>query len=173
MKQRYWFFLTQKKYTLFYLAEHLNESIRIERYMNIGLAVISTGSLAGLFAWPAAQFFLTIILALAQIVTAARPYLPYEKRVSELEKGISALNVVYAQIEEQWDTISGDELSDAEINELYYKYEHMWNEIDSKLLKADMLPVKQAIKDKAEEAKNNYFSVMFGGQNGTEGNTRK
>ena len=76
MAYRYWSMMTDKKFALIYLGLHYHKNVQIERLMNIILAIISTGSLGALLFFDQHQYILTIILALAQIVTAARPYLP-------------------------------------------------------------------------------------------------
>lgn len=81
----------QKKYHLFCLWYHLNLYITLDRWMNIFLAVISTGSLVGLFTSDTYQKLLAVVLALTQIITAVSPYLPFEKRIKQLDKGISLL----------------------------------------------------------------------------------
>lgn len=51
-----------------------------------------------------AQRVLIIILALAQIVTAAKPYLPFQNCMNEIDKGLVTLNLIYNDIEKEWDS---------------------------------------------------------------------
>lgn len=154
--------MTQKKYALCYLGCHFNGCVKLERVANIVLAIISTGALAGLFISKQYRFVLTIILALAQVYTAARPYLPYENRIKELEKGLFSLNRLYLEIEEHWQEVSSGKLSDEDINILIFKFEKKWLEIDAEVLKQDALPRKRKYADMAEEEKNNYFRILYG-----------
>ena len=163
MAERYWHLMTDKKFALIYLGLHYHRNVKIERWLDIILAVISTGSLGALFVLDEYQFVLTVILALAQVATAARPYLPYQYRVKELDKGITLLNALYNEIEKKWFLISDGKLSDDEINELYYKYLKKWDELDSEILKKDSLPRRKNMINIAQEEKNQYFEVMFGG----------
>lgn len=163
MVERYWSMMTDKKFTLIYLGLHYHRNVKIERWMDIILAVISTGSLGALFVMDEYQKVLTVILALAQIVTAARPYLPYQYRLKEIDKGILPLNVLYNEIEKKWNSIASGDFSDAEVNELYYDFLKKWDKIDAEILKKDSLPRKKKMIVQADKEKNQYFEVMFGG----------
>ncbi len=163
MREQYWTMMTQKKYHLYYLGYQLGLYVRIENWLNIVLAVISTGSLVGLFAWEGGQTLLAVILAIAQMVTAARPYLPFERRVKELDKGILLLTKVYADIEKKWNEINIDGIEDSEINDLYYIYLKQWDEVDGEILKKDSLPYVEKYYTKAGEENERYFANLFGG----------
>ena len=163
MAYRYWSMMTDKKFALIYLGLHYHKNVQIERWMNIILAIISTGSLGALLFFDQHQYILTIILALAQIVTAARPYLPYQYRMQEIEKGLLALNDLYNDIEEKWLSIASGKLTDEEINNIYYSSVRKWDELDSKILKKDSLPRRKKFIKQANDEKEMYFTVMFGG----------
>ena len=163
MRQQYWTMMTQKKFSLFYLGLHLQVYERIERVLDITLAIISTGSLAGLFICEECQWFLTVVLALAQVVTAARPYLPYANRIKELDKGILLLKQIYLEIEKTWNEISISDVEDMEVNKLRYKYEKKWEDIDGEILKNDSLPRKEKYIGLASEENERYFANLFGG----------
>lgn len=163
MVKRYWCMMTQKKFTLIYLGKHYHRNVKIERWMNTILAVVSTGSLGALLFLDQHQYFLTVILALAQILTAARPYLPYQYRMKEIEKGLFVLNSLYCEIEEKWLSIASGKLTDEEINTIFYTYMRKWDELDAKILKEDSLPRRKKLVTQANDEKDKYFEVMFGG----------
>ena len=163
MKERYWSLMTQKKFALFYLGCHLHKCVLIERCTSIILAVISTGSLAGLIFNEKSRVVLTCILALTQIFTAAKPYLPFERRLKELDRGIPLLNMVYMDIEKDWNRIFDEDPSEDDINKIYYKHAKKWDEIDSEILKGDVLPFNKKYEESANAEKDRYFENMFGG----------
>lgn len=163
MIQRYWNKMTQMKFHLIYLGYHYHRTTTIERWLNIILAVISTGSLAGLFLSYSTQKIWAIVLILSQAITAAKPYLPFESRIRELDKGIGALDVVYEEVEEQWNKVLSGIYDDSKINELIYKYEKQWDKIDATMLIGDSLPRKKRLIEMADKEKNQYFELMFGG----------
>lgn len=112
MYDQYWSFMFAKKYELIYLGMQRHHYILIERISNIILAIISTGSLAGLLITGELRLLLALILAFAQIYTAAKPYLPFESRSHDLGAEISALTVLYSRIEKDWLLVAEGKLSD-------------------------------------------------------------
>lgn len=163
MAERYWAMMTDKHFHLMYLGLHHHRNVVIERWLDIILAVTSTGALGALIMCDEMQIVLTMILAITQIVTSARPYLPFHKRMDELDKGISHLNLLYYKIESKWNVIASGEMDDDEINSLYYETLKEWDEMDSKILKRDSLPRKKKFIERASEANEQYFNIMFGG----------
>jgi hypothetical protein len=165
MVERYWNMMTDKKFHIVYLGLHYGKCVKIERWINIILAVISTGSLGALLVTDKAQKVWVIILALAQIVTAAKPYLPFQYRMNEIDKGLVALNMIYNDIEKEWNPIISGKYDEATINQLYYDFSKQWEKADAEMLKNDCLPQKAKLIEKANKEKNHYFEVMFGGDN--------
>ena len=163
MVDRYWRLMVHKKFHIIYMDLHHNRCVTIERYISLVLAVISTGSLAGLFISRDMQYFLGILLAIAQIVTAAKPYLPFQNRINEIEKDLAGLNLIYMDIEKDWLIISNGELTEKEINEKYYYYDKKWFDYDNKYLQRDSLPLNEKIREKATKEMNNYFDSHFNG----------
>lgn len=163
MTERYWRMMTDKHFHLIYLGLHHHRNVIIERWLDIILAVISTGALGALIFCEEMQIILTVILALAQIVTAARPYLPFRNRMNALDKGICHLNIIYYKIESNWNKIVVSEMDDAEVNSLYYDFLKEWDKVDSNILKRDSLPRKKKFIEQASQENKEYFSIMFGG----------
>ena len=144
---------------------HYHRSVVIERWINIILAVISTGSLAGLFISPSTQKIWACLLVFAQVLTSAKPYLPFSKRVQDLDKGIAALEVVYEDCEREWVDFSEGKITESEARIAIYKYEKKWNSIDASILKEDSLPRNEKLIKIADIEKNRYFENVFGGNN--------
>ena len=70
---------------------------------------------------------------------------------------------MYNDIEEKWLSIASGTLPDEEINNLYYEFVRKWDELDSKILKKDSLPRRKKFIKQANDEKEMYFTVMFGG----------
>ena len=156
--------MTQMKFHLVYLGYHYHRYITIERWTNIILAIVSTGSLAGLFT-SSFQKIWAIILVLTQVITAAKPYLPFSTRIKELDKGISSWSIIYNEVEKQWKDVSTGIYDDNKINEIIYDYEKKWNTVDAGVLKGDSLPRIKKYIERADKEKNLYFETVFGGSN--------
>jgi hypothetical protein len=155
--------MSDKKFHILYLGEHHHRCITIERFINIGLAIISTGSLGGFFLWNTVQMLWATILVLAQVVTAIKPYLPYAKRSQEIEKSIIELTTIYEEIEEKWNDIYKDKIDDDDINTLYYQFCKKWDKADAKYLVDDSLPRIEKFVNKASKENELYFKNTFGG----------
>ena len=163
MVERYWAMMTDKHFDLVYLGLHHHRNVLIERWLDIILAVTSTGALGALIICDEMQIVLTIVLAITQVITSVRPYMPFHNRMDALDKGISQLNVLYNKIESKWNQIATGKMDDEEINRLYYEVQKEWEEIESKILKKDSLPRKSKFIERANEENEKYFNVIFGG----------
>jgi len=161
MVDRYWSLMAQKKFHIIYMGLHYSRCVKIERSISIILAVISTGSLAGLFITKDMQLFLGIVLAIAQIITAAKPYLPYQRRVSEIEMDLAGLNLIYMDIEKDWFFVANGELTEKEINEKCYQYNTKWLNYDNRYLQKDSLPLNEKMREIATKEMINYFNSQF------------
>lgn len=153
--------MAQKKFHIIYMGFHYSRCVRIERCISIILAVISTGSLAGLCITKEMHFLLGLLLAIAQIVTAAKPYLPYQKRISEIEMDLAGLNLIYTDIEKDWFFVANGDLTEEEINEKCYQYSMKWMDYDNRFLQNDSLPLDEKMREKATEEMIKYFESQF------------
>ena len=160
---QYWKFMFTKKYELIYLGMQRHHYIQIERISNIVLAIISTGSLTSLLITKELKIILAIILALAQIYTAAKPFLPFESRSRDLGAEISALAVLYSRIEKEWHLVSQGLLSDEDINNKKYEYMEEWEKIDCRFFQYDSLPRNEKMRDAATQEAILYFKQSIGG----------
>ena len=163
MKERYWRNLLDKKFYLEYLGVHFRTNVIIQRVLSIFLAVISTGSLATLFIWEKYSLAFSSLLVATQVLTAALPYLPFEKRKSELEKCISTMTLLYDELEENFYNAL-NEWDDEKINAWLYDFNKQWDKENDKFLEGDSLPRKKKYVKIADDATNQYFDLIFGGE---------
>jgi len=151
------------KFHLIYIGYHYRRNVCIERAINILLAIISTGSLAGLFNSTYPRFW-AAILVITQVLTAAKPYLPYSMRITELDKEITSLGIIYNEVEKGWRNVFTGTYSDSKINEIIYDYEKKWEAICAEILKGDSLPRKEEFIKLADNENHRYFEALFGGE---------
>lgn len=142
MKTDYLKMLEDKKYTIEYYRLHYYKNIRICRYMKYLLAIIGTGSLAGLCFLPKWETVMVGIIAFAQIFQAIEPHMPYQKRSHDLGKQIFAMESIFIDIEHRWrGEVRKGLLDDLEINELIKEFEIRWNNSRNRNLEGDDIPV--------------------------------
>lgn len=101
-----------------YLECFYTEAIRLDTSIEILLAVVSNGSIAGWVIWSKAQFIWATIIATSHLVTAIRPHLPYQKRVRSIEALNAELKELLLDTEEKWYEVSEGLLTDVEIHRL-------------------------------------------------------
>lgn len=162
MRERYWYWMSDRKFSLLYMEFYYGRSIRIDRIYDIVLAIISTGALGGLFIIESSQHVLTGVLAVAQVISAARPFLPYNKRIERLGKGLYVLTQQYNAIESYWCAIDNAKLPDERINEVYYDLKNKWDKTLQEVLCGDDLPVSKKCIKMAQQECDTYFKSMFG-----------
>jgi hypothetical protein len=161
MQERYWKKLTDKRYRLIYINEYYDRSVWIQRMINIFLAISSSGAIAAWAIWKEFPVLWGGIIAASQVVTAIKPYLPYEKRIEDIYNILTQLTVICNEVEAKWYYVANGSMSEEEINDLYYKYEKRWTEVESKCLKGDSIPADARLAHIANEKKEKYFEDQF------------
>jgi hypothetical protein len=161
MQERYWRRLTDKRYRLFYISEYYDQCVRLQRIINIFLAVTSSGAIAAWAIWKDLPVLWAGVIAVSQVITAIRPYLPYEKRIEGIYDILIQLTAICNEVEAKWFYVSNGSLTEEEINNLYYGFEKRWSDIEAKGLKGDSIPADDKIALIANEKKEIYFENQF------------
>lgn len=161
MQERYWKKLTDKRYQLIYINEYYDRCVRLQRAINIFLALTTSGAIAAWAIWKEFPIVWAVIIAVSQVVTAIKPYLPYEKRIEAIYDVISQFSVICNEIEAKWFYVAKGTMAEEEINELYYSFEKRWTDIESKSLKGDSIKSNDKLAAIANEKKELYFSNQF------------
>ena len=116
-----------------------------------------------MFIWEKYSLAFSSLLVATQVLTAALPYLPFEKRKSELEKCISTMTLLYDELEENFYNAL-NEWDDEKINAWLYDFNKQWDKENDKFLEGDSLPRKKKYVKIADDATNQYFDLIFGGE---------
>lgn len=161
MQERYWKKLTDKRYQLIYINEYYDRCVRLQRIINIFLALSTSGAIAAWAVWKELPIIWAGIIAASQVITAVKPYLPFEKRVEGIYDVIIQYSVICNELEAKWFYIANGSMTEEEINELYYNFEKRWTDIESKSLKGDSIPANEQIAAIANERKETYFKNQF------------
>lgn len=161
MQERYWKKLTDKRYRLIYINEYYDQSVWLQRMINIFLAITSSGAIAAWAVWKEYPVLWAGIIATAQVLTAIKPYLPFEKRIEGIYEMMMQMTLICNEVESKWYYVANGSLSEEDINDLYYKYEKRWSEIETKYLKGDSIPADARIAHIANAKKERYFQNQF------------
>jgi hypothetical protein len=164
---RYWNLLKELKVHVIYLHHYAANSEWWDKAVNIFLALTSSSSIAAWAIWQKYQMVWAVIIALSQVVTAIKPFLPYKQRL----KGISELNdriqELSLECEKNWFSVAEGELTEKEIHDIFISIKDKSISAERKCLKNMVLPTNRKILKKAEQEADLYLSTNynFGGSN--------
>ena len=135
MQEKYWKYMVQIKAWIFYLDVYTEDSYRWDRIINIVVAIASSTSIAAWAIWQKYSFVWSIIIAISQVLTTIKGFLPYSKRLKMLVPFMEDLKFLYNKIEYNWFKVASGDLSEDEINELLYSFKDEFSNIENKNLK--------------------------------------
>jgi hypothetical protein len=133
----------------------------VQRLINVLLAITSSGAIAAWAVWKEFPVVWAAVIAISQVITAVKPLLPYEKRIEIIYDMINQLTGICNELESKWYYVANGSLTEEEINELSYKYEKRWDDIESKNLKGDSIPSNGYLAHIANTKKEEYFKNEF------------
>ena len=99
MQEKYWKYMVQIKAWIFYLDVYTEDSYRWDRIINIVVAIASSTSIAAWAIWQKYSFVWSIIIAISQVLTTIKGFLPYSKRLKMLVPFMEDLKFLYNKIE--------------------------------------------------------------------------
>lgn len=160
---RYWNLLKELKTQVLYLHTYASSSEEHDKNLNIILAVSSSSSIAAWAVWQSYPMVWGAIIAISQVITAVKPFLPYRQRI----KAISALNENLQQIslecERYWFEVSEGLITEKEIHDLCIKLKEKASDAERKHLSGVILPRKAKFLQQAEIEADIYLTNNYHG----------
>jgi hypothetical protein len=150
-QQRFWAEFVELSIHIEYLECFYVEAVRLDTSIEVLLAVVSNGSIAGWVIWSKAQFVWAAIIAFSHLVTAIRPHLPYQKRVRSIEALNAELRDLLLDTEEKWYGVSEGLLTDTEIHDLTLEIKRRKQRAVNLYLSPLPLPYNRKYFSKAEK----------------------
>lgn len=160
-QNKYWNQLKESKTHVIYLHNYAEHSEWWDKSTNIFLAVTSSSSIAVWAVWQQYQLVWAVIIAMSQVITAIKPFLPYKQRlkaVSELNNSIQEISLKY---EKEWFSVAEGELTEKQIHDLDISLRHESYVAEKKYLKNTVLPKKEKLLKMAEEEADLFFSNNY------------
>lgn len=161
-QERYWKELVQLKIQSGYLNQYHIRSVAIDRAIKMFLAVASSGSIAAWAVWRQFPYVWAAIIAIAQVVTAVKAYLPYQRRI----EGIVGLGSDIAQTlifaEEHWFDVSEGDLYDDDIHALTMQVRKDRILAQDTHFKENPLPRNEKCVAAATDEADTYFRTFYG-----------
>lgn len=153
--------MVQIKAWVFYLDIYAESSYKWERRIDIFSAIASSGSIAAWTLWEDFSYVWAFIIAVSQVLTAIRSFLPYSRRLKFLVPFIESLKLLYNKIEYNWLKVASGDLTEEEINELLYNFKEEFTNIENKNLKEVTLVECRKFQEIADNKTNLYFTNNF------------
>ena len=160
MKTQIWSILCDLKFKEYCIGLLISKFQKIDRNINIFLALTSSGSIAAWVIWKEYPIFWGGIIAVSQVISAIKPYFPYNKYVNELNDRYLKVEFINIGLEQLWYKYSRKKIAEEDSNLQYV-------EIRKEIAKAlnfssdTIFEVDKRIEEKANKKmmiflKNNY-----------------
>ncbi len=163
---RYWNEMTQLKAHIFYLSYHCRRADRVDFWIKCVTAVASSSSIAGWVIWQSYGFVWALIIAVSQVITATKQYLPYESRSKETNDASKDLENLFIRAESDWYYVAEGSLSDEDIHKKMIVLKKGKADIVRKRMASRMLPRNDTYELNAAKDTEVYFQTLyFDGEN--------
>ncbi|MEF1299457.1 hypothetical protein QTO08_27290, partial [Vibrio parahaemolyticus] len=101
------------------------------------------------------------IIALSQVVTAIKPFLPYRKRLKAVSELNNQVQAIFLEAETIWYKVSEGLLTEEEIHEETVRLKGRILSAERASLNGIVLPRKIKLKEAAENAADEYFTENY------------
>ncbi len=160
-QERYWGQLKELKTHVIYLHNYAASSEWWDKAINIILAITSSSSIAAWAIWQEYQIVWAVIIAISQVITAVKPFLPFRQRLKPISDLNDHIQEISLECEKHWFSVAEGELTEKEIHDLYISMKDKSLKAEKKSLKDIVLPKNSKILKKAEEETELYLSNTY------------
>ena len=160
-QQKYWQELDQLKTHSYYLEEYLESTEKVDRWINIIIAISSVSSIASWTVFPNWAKVWGGIIAFSHFIQAIKGYLPYSKRLTALRLAINDLEALFIQMENRWFDVAKGKLTEEEIHHLHMQFKETKQKILNKTVNTVSLPHNKKMANNAMEYSKQYFKSFY------------
>jgi len=160
-QKKYWSLLKELKTHVIYLHNYAASSVWWDKATNIFLAITSSSSIAAWALWQEYQMVWAVIIAVSQVITAIKPFLPFRQRLKPISDLNDHMQDISLECEKHWFSVAEGELTEKEIHELYISLKDKSLKAEKKALKDLVLPKNAKILAKAELDADQYLSNTY------------
>jgi hypothetical protein len=160
IQNRYWRELDQLKIHVFYLENYYKKTLNYDRNINVFLAVVSNGSIASWAIWKDYSAIWGGMIALSQLLNAVKVFLPYSKRLKDLEFISRELENLFLFMESSWFDVAEGKLTKKEIHKQLTDIKKKKQQIMEKN-NSNFLPHNEKLMDEAIEKAKFYFTNFY------------
>ena len=160
-QQRFWRELDQLRVHATYADYYYERTVQTDRLINMALAVIASGGVAGWAIWNEYQQVWAVIVAGSQVINAVKGYLPYSKRLKSLSSLSTELESLFITMEGHWFNVSEGLLTEEEIHKLHIKIKEQRRLLVQRCVGTIDIPHNQKLMDKATESAKHYLNNFY------------
>lgn len=153
--------MVQIKAWIFYLDLYGENSYKWEKRINVFSAIVSSTSIAAWAIWQQLSFAWSFIIAISQVLSAIKGFLPYSRRLKSIVPFMEDLKFLYNKMEYIWFKVASGEMTEEEINEILYEFKNEYTNIENKHLKDETLLENEKFKKKSDMKTDAYFENNF------------
>lgn len=149
-QNRYWNTLKELRTHVLYLQDYAACSEWWDKSVNIFLALASSSSIAAWAIWKEQQLIWACIIAVAQLITAIKPFLPYKQRLGVIIALNDKIQELALECEKGWFDVAEGELTEREIHDRQIELRNKSLAAERRALNGVILPKKAKLLKKAE-----------------------
>lgn len=164
-QERYWNLLKELKAQVVYLHSYAASDEFKDKSINVFLAIASSSSIAAWAIWKEHQIVWAFIIAVSQVVTAVKPFLPFRQRLKAVAELNTHIQAIFLNAEQGWYKVSEGLLSEEEIHNETSRFKDKILSAERSCLNGTLLPKKTKLKKSAEEDADEYFTINYLGVN--------
>jgi len=161
-QERYWKELFELRVHVIYLDLYMQQSEVRDKAINIFLAVTSSSSICGWAIWNKYSFIWAVIIAVSQLINAAKQFLPYRTRWKAISSIVKDLETLLNCYEKKWYDVAEGNLTSEEINTLQFEVRSQKTKAVQKHLGINSLPIKRKLSCKAKQLAGVYINNFYG-----------
>lgn len=160
-QQRFWSMLVEARVHVCYLHHYGAQSEWRDKVVNILLAVTSSTSIAAWAIWQDYTWVWPTLIAGSQVISAVKPFLPYNQHRKAVVALADTYQLVCLQIESLWFSVAEGQLPDEQIHEETIKFRGLLLEAERKAMDGVILPRKPKLMEQAEADAQRYFANHY------------
>lgn len=163
-QRRYWQEFADLKRDALYISFYHAKDEKIDRYLNIISAVASSSSIGGWVIWQKVALFWASVIAISQVLSAVKEYLPYKARLKGLSTLGHDLSALALSAENDWFKISHGMLTEKEVHDLYINLKEKIQHAVKNSFPNSSLPEVKSLLEKAESSTQLYLRRYLSGE---------
>jgi len=160
-QERYWAQLKDLRTQVFFLNFYAAESENRDKAVDIFLAFTSSASIAAWAIWQHYPMLWALIIAISQVVTATKSFLPYKKRLKIIPEFSDAIEAIALESEKGWFYVAEGLLTLEEINDKYFDLAEKLLKAEKKFMTGMVLPRKVKLLKRAEVEADKYLTTRY------------